>query len=69
MTNANKFALPAGFREGHDGDVACPHRDVSCCAACASSDFLFEVWGQHYHAPQGREAAIAELGGPQKGLS
>lgn len=53
--------LPRGFREGHCGDVACPHRDLSCCPACAGSDFLVEVYGQHFFAPQGREAAVAEF--------
>ena len=26
--------LPQGFSEGHAGDLACPHRDVTCCAQC-----------------------------------
>ena len=60
--------LPAGFREGLSGEVACPHRDLSCCPECSGSDFLVEVFGQHFHAPNGRDAAIAELGGPREGL-
>ena len=26
--------LPAGFREGHAGDLACRHRDLTTCSAC-----------------------------------
>jgi hypothetical protein len=53
-----KYAkLPKGFREDRrTGQVACPHRDLSCCATCAPSDFLVEVHGQHHFAMLGRAA-------------
>ena len=28
---------PRGLREGHDGSLACQHRDVSCCPTCAAA--------------------------------
>jgi len=41
--------LPRGFRKGHGGDLACPHRDVSCCEACAQKhEEIVEVYGQHF---------------------
>lgn len=41
--------LPQGFLEGHSGDLACPHRDVSCCPACAHAHVeIVEVYGQHF---------------------
>lgn len=49
--------LPKGFRRGHTGSIACPRRDLSCCPACAGSDFLLEVYGQHFFAPEGRVEA------------
>ncbi len=42
-------AMPRGFRVGHSGDLACPHRDVSCCDACARAHVeIVEVYGQHF---------------------
>lgn len=61
--SARYARLPKGFRTGHCGDVACPHRDLSVCPECGSSDFLVEVYGQHFFAPDGREAAILMLTG------
>lgn len=41
--------LPHSFREGHSGDLACPHRDVSCCSSCAHAHpEIVEVYGQHF---------------------
>jgi len=40
---------PAGFREGHNGDLACPHRNVSCCEPCAKAHpEIVEVACAHY---------------------
>lgn len=40
---------PRNFREGHTGNLACPHRDVSCCPACARAhEEIVEVGGQHF---------------------
>lgn len=47
MTNR----MPKGFRKGHGGDVACPHRDLSCCRECAKTPGLVEVYGQHFWVP------------------
>jgi hypothetical protein len=48
--------LPKGFREGHSGDLACPHRDVSCCAVCAAAHpEIVEVYGQHFWVPSAAE--------------
>jgi hypothetical protein len=41
--------MPRGFRVGHNGDLACPHRDVSCCDNCAKNNpEIVEVFGQHF---------------------
>lgn len=41
--------LPRGFRRGHGEDLACPHRDVSTCPACAAEhEEIVEVYGTHY---------------------
>jgi len=34
--------LPAGFREGHAGDLACRHRDLTTCSACQAEHP--EIW-------------------------
>ena len=34
--------LPAGFREGHAGDLACRHRDLTTCSACQAEHS--EIW-------------------------
>ena len=31
---AKTRSLPVTLREGHDGSLACEHRDCSCCDAC-----------------------------------
>lgn len=57
MSAARK--MPRGFREGHGGDLACPHRDVSCCRACAvAHPEIVEVYSQHFWVadPVEREA-------------
>src|SRR6266511_260708 len=36
-TNEASEELPSGFREGHQGDLACPHRDCSVCPKCAAA--------------------------------
>ena len=51
MTTANR--LPKGWREGHSGDVACPHRDCSCCPDCAKRPEVTAVYGQHFWDPTG----------------
>lgn len=56
--------LPAGFREGHGGDLACPHRDVSCCDACAAQHSeIVDVYGQHFWIsdPTERELLVEQL--------
>lgn len=42
--------MPKGFhKNGRNGDIACPHRDISCCAACAKSHVeIVDVYGQHF---------------------
>lgn len=58
-------ALPRGFREGHGGDLACPHRDISCCAACAAAHpEIVEVYSQHFWVsdPGERASLRRELG-------
>ncbi len=41
--------LPKGWREGHGGDLACPHRDCSVCPACATATWqVMEIYGQHF---------------------
>jgi hypothetical protein len=40
--------MPRGFREGHGGDIACSHRDCSCCPECAKRPEVVEVYGQHF---------------------
>lgn len=43
---------PPKFRIGHSGDLACPHRDVSCCESCADEhEEIIEVYGQHFWEP------------------
>lgn len=41
--------LPAGFREGVDSSLACPHRDLSVCDFCAGRYAeIVEVFGAHF---------------------
>ena len=51
---------PKGFREGHTGNLACPHRDVTCCPQCAAKHpEIVEVYGQHFWiADQSERAAL-----------
>jgi hypothetical protein len=40
---------PRGFRAGHDGSLACPHRNVTCCPQCAGEyPEIVEVYGRHF---------------------
>jgi hypothetical protein len=49
---------PPGFREGHCYDLACPHRDVSCCDDCANAHSeIVDVGGQHFWIADPIEAA------------
>jgi len=49
---------PRNFREGHTGNLACPHRDVSCCPACAQAHAeIVEVGGQHFWIDDPEERA------------
>jgi hypothetical protein len=48
MTTKQK-RRPRGFREGHTGNLACPHRDVTCCPHCAAAhEEIVEIYGQHF---------------------
>jgi hypothetical protein len=50
--------LPRGFRRGHDDSLACPHRDVSCCDACAlKHPEIVDVVGAHFWVPDPSERA------------
>lgn len=40
--------MPRGWKTGHGGDVACQHRDVSCCPECAKRPEVVAVYGQHF---------------------
>lgn len=41
--------LGKGWTDGHDGALACPHRDISVCPPCASGDpRVVDVYGAHY---------------------
>lgn len=57
--------MPRGFRTNQSGgNIACPHRDVTCCPACAKAYVeIVEVYGQHFWMAnqQEREAFIAEM--------
>ena len=37
--------LPQGFREGHAGDIACPHRDLTTCGACQAEHAEIAILG------------------------
>ena len=50
--------MPRGFRAGHDGSLACPHRDVSCCEGCASAyPEIVDVMGAHFWISDPNERA------------
>jgi len=56
--------LPKCFREGHDGSLAYPHRDVSTCEACERLyPQIVDVLGAHYWIddPKEREALRSEV--------
>ena len=53
--------MPKGWREEHGGDLACAHRDCSCCPECAKRAEVVEVYGQHFWiADPAERAFIAE---------
>ena len=37
--------LPPNFREGHAGDIACPHRDLTTCSACQAEHAEIAILG------------------------
>lgn len=50
---------PRNFREGHTGNLACPHRDVSCCSECAAKyPEIVEVYGQHFWVADPADRAL-----------
>lgn len=56
--------LPRGFRRGHDDSLACPHRDISCCDACAKAhEEIVDVYGNHYWIPDPieRSALVTDM--------
>ena len=55
--------LPRGFRRGHTDNLACPHRDVTCCDECAAKHLeIVEVYGQHFWVPdQGERVELQAL--------
>jgi hypothetical protein len=49
---------------GHCGDLACPHRDVTCCADCAKAHVeIVLVYGQHFWVAdkEEREALVRDM--------
>jgi len=62
--------LPRGFRRGHSDDLACPHRDVSCCPVCAEDNpEILEIYGQHFWMPDAaeREGLRSEMAATKPG--
>lgn len=60
-TTARIRRPPKGWRTGHDGDLACPHRDVSVCADCARLHVeVIEIYGQHFWIASEAERAVLE---------
>lgn len=56
--------VPKGWREGHGGDLACPHRDCSVCPSCAATTpEAVEVYGVHLWIPDpaDRDALRAQM--------
>jgi hypothetical protein len=48
--------LPAGFREGHAGDLACPHRDMTVCNMCQlEHPEIISIGGQGFWMPDPAE--------------
>ena len=55
--------LPRSLRRGTQGEIACCHRDLSVCPACAAkyAPDLVEVYSVHYWVPDPKErAALAK---------
>lgn len=51
--------LPKGFRRGHDGSLACPHRDCSTCEDCAGTySEIVDVVGAHFWIADPEERAV-----------
>lgn len=50
--------LPKGFRTGHDGSLACPHRDVSCCAVCSKRAEIVEIYSRHFWVSSPAERSV-----------
>ena len=42
--------MPNGFHaDTYEGNLVCPHRDISCCRDCATAhEEIVEVYGIHY---------------------
>lgn len=51
--------LPRDLRRGHDDSIACAHRDLTVCSACATkyAPVLVDVYGQHFWIPSSVERA------------
>ncbi len=49
--------LPRPLRRGTQGEIACCHRDLSVCPACAAkyAPELVDVGGQHFWIPDAAE--------------
>jgi hypothetical protein len=60
MTNARETG-PSTWRKDAADALACPHRDLSVCAACAAHPEVLEVAGAHYHDPDGSLAHELEV--------
>ena len=60
-TTEKKFVSrkPRGFREGLQEELACPHRDLSCCDECAAKYAnIVESYGTHYWMRDEAELAL-----------
>jgi hypothetical protein len=56
--------VPKGLRRILGDEIACPHRELSCCAACAAlHENLVFIAGHHYWVPdlEARNALVAKL--------
>jgi hypothetical protein len=61
--------LPKGFRRGHTDNLACPHRDVTCCPVCAAKyPEIIEVYGQHFWPDPAERAEIERMQATGRGL-
>jgi len=50
--------LPRSYRRGHDGSLACKHRDLSCCPTCAAAHpEIVNVMGACFWVPDPSERA------------